>query len=225
MQATTKLKIKWLLLDADGVLINSYLPSSLAHQKLAAILGLRVPSLEEIKKVWGKHWSREFVPYFWPSDVERFCRAYLKKYPSLRYPPFPNLAETLQLIYKQGISLGVVTNRERGKFKARLAEAKILPDIFAFIQTASDTPFLKPDPRVFEPIWKILQGLNVRKTDVVYAGDTLADLEVTNKFGFHFIAVASGPCSKNDFIQAGVSPNLIINKPEMLTKVVTNSPN
>ena len=225
MLTNTKLKIKWLLLDADGVLINSYMPSSLAHQQLAGKLGLKVPSLEEINKVWGKHWSREFVPYFWPNDVKRFCKAYLEEFPSLHYPPFPNLSKTLQSICKQGISLGVVTNREGEKFKARLAEAKISPDIFSFVQTASDTPFLKPDPRVFKPVWKILQELNVQKTDIAYAGDTLVDQKVTKEFGFHFIAVASGPCSKNDFIQAGVSPNLIINKPEMLTKIVTNSPN
>jgi|TARA_B100001971_G_C17671557_1_gene277820 beta-phosphoglucomutase-like phosphatase (HAD superfamily) len=45
--------IKVVIFDADGVLIDSAIPSMESYQKITADLGIAVPMLEFMKKHWG----------------------------------------------------------------------------------------------------------------------------------------------------------------------------
>lgn len=215
----TKLQVGAVLFDNDGVLIDSYQASILAHQRVAKKLKLRVPATHEFQKIWGRHWREIIVPTLWPNDAERFVSAYQPHRHAQRFATFPKLIKTLEYLHGLNIVLGVVTNRDTVTFQSRLADAGIASACFTHIQTADDTPYRKPDPRVFEALWRKLKH-NLEKTDVVYVGDTLDDYHAAKEFGFHFIGITSGPTTKSDFCNAGLPLPRIFKQPADILAVL-----
>ena len=214
-----KLQIGAVLFDNDGVLIDSYHKGILAHQHVAKKLKLRVPAAHEFQKLWGRHWREILVPTLWPNDAERFVTAYLPHYNTLRYATFPKLMRTLEYLRSLNIPLGVVTNRDRETFEHRLEQAGITLENFTHVQTADDTPYRKPDPRVFEALWLKLKP-KLGKDEIVYVGDTLDDYQAARAFGFQFIGVTSGPTTKSDFNNAGLPLQRIVQQPADILAVL-----
>ena len=72
-----------------------------------------------------------------------------------------------------------------------------------YTQTADDTTYHKPDPRVFEPATAWLAGKNIQPNEVLYVGDGLHDMKAALGAGFSFLGVQTGLVSAADFKAAG----------------------
>lgn len=79
-----------------------------------------------------------------------------------------------------------------------------IDDFFA-IQTAEDTSFHKPDPRVFDPILTKLRDVAIQQHDIVYIGDGIRDYEAANSAGLSFIGITHGTTTKNHFQELGAT--------------------
>ncbi|WP_414479912.1 HAD family hydrolase, partial [Pseudomonas aeruginosa] len=73
-----------------------------------------------------------------------------------------------------------------------------------YTQTADDTPFHKPDPRVFEPALTWLETQDVRPEEVYYIGDGLHDMKAALGAGFNFLGVETGLVTAEQFAEHNV---------------------
>lgn len=67
--------------------------------------------------------------------------------------------------------------------------------------TADDTPYHKPDPRVFEPALAWLKTQEVIPEEVTYIGDGLHDRSAALGAGFSFLGVETGLVSAEQFAE------------------------
>lgn len=203
-------KIKALILDFDGTLLNSFNKSVKKHQELAEALDLRVPRKSEFRKAWLKGLPmREMIKKFWPENYKLFRQEYSKIYHKFKYRSFPGVIETLNKL-KRDCLLIIASSRPNDHFYKRAEEAKIDLKIFFEIQLLEDTPYQKPDHRIYNRILKKLEKRRIKKQNVVCVGDTLADYEAARGAGLNFVGVLTGAATKKDFLKAGLSPRDIV---------------
>jgi len=201
-------KIKAILWDFDGTLLNSTRESMKNMRSIAKLLGLRIPTFKILKEHWGISWLK-FIDKIakdcdWPEgSPELFvdkCRENKQFWEGHKL--FPKIKETLKTLIFQGIKVGIISTRikesaGRDLFSIMdyLEKLDINPSIFFIIQGRKDCEYLKPNPKVFDPALTILRKDNVNLDQIIYVGDTVNyDLEVT--FGYTpnipFVAVVSG---------------------------------
>ncbi len=161
------------IFDVDGTLIDTEKASVLSLQKLlreeasiidpgndlSFIMGLT--GVEALKRLGVKdveaaniRWNRYLKDYYPCVEVFRDIEVLLKKLMSL------------------GIKTGIVTSKTRQELKDDLNPFG-LQKYFPFTVCADDTIRHKPDS---EPIFKIMDLVNVRPKQMIYIGDTENDL-------------------------------------------------
>jgi phosphoglycolate phosphatase-like HAD superfamily hydrolase len=106
---------------------------------------------------------------------------------------------TLRHIHAAGKLIGIITATGRFSFEHDLNLHRIPRELLDYTQTADDTPFHKPDPRVFEPALAWLTEHNVTPESVLYVGDGLHDLKAALGAGFNFIGVETGLVTAEHF--------------------------
>ncbi len=217
------MKIKMVIFDLDGTLLNSTKEGMQNHQKLARELGIKIPTLELLKQDWGNSWLKlvDFLAQKcnWP---EREKNAFIERYSQLsksemRYNFFPDAKKVLLELVEKGIKIVILSSRVRESKKVfsilnYLDFAGIDKKIFSFIQGAEDCKFLKPDHRVFSLIVEYAKEFSIFQDEMLYVGDTVKyDLVSADKFPIDFIGMVSGASEEKDFLQAGL-PRLKIVK-------------
>lgn len=125
-------------------------------------------------------------------------RHYEQTTPEFPMQAYPDAVETINKLLEK-YEVGIVTASARKLVIDDLIMLKFPVDRFFFIQTSEDTQVHKPDPAVFEPILKILEGKNIDKTEVLYVGDSLRDYYAARDSGIKFIGVSRGTSAKREF--------------------------
>lgn len=214
-------KIKVVILDFDGTILNNFNKSVKKHQETARRLNLNVPRKSEFRKMWlkGLPWKK-LVKTLWPSDAKLFSQEYRKNYQKFKYKPVPGILKTLNQLREKCLLI-IVTSRSKEHFDKRINDAKINKNIFFAIQLLEDSPFQKPDHRIYNRILGRLKRLKIKKQNVICVGDTLTDYKAAEGACLHFVGVLTGAATKSDFLKAGLSPRDIIQSvndlPEYLT--------
>jgi beta-phosphoglucomutase-like phosphatase (HAD superfamily) len=78
-------------------------------------------------------------------------------------------------------------------------------DRLVLLQTASDTPHHKPDPRVFAPALARLSACGVEPEATVYIGDSLNDYRAAHGAGLGFVGVHGRTTELAEFERHGVN--------------------
>jgi phosphoglycolate phosphatase-like HAD superfamily hydrolase len=73
-----------------------------------------------------------------------------------------------------------------------------------FVQGADATAYHKPDGRVFDPALACLGALAIPRSQVLYVGDALMDHQAATSASIHFVGVATGLVTVEQFKEAGV---------------------
>lgn len=157
-----------------------------------------------VRKLWGKPFSEimraSFPQQVTLEDVLARYREERDKFPS---SVFPGTIETLRTLTGSAV-LGMVTSHTGVYLHHDLELAGIPADLFAFIHAAEDTPFHKPDPRVFDKALQVLETMNIPKEKVAYVGDSLTDYEACRDAGISFLAIPGRTVSAGAFSALGV---------------------
>lgn len=103
-------------------------------------------------------------------------------------------------------STSIITKLGGITFFETIRGLEIEIDQFDFIQTGDDTDFSKPDPEVFN---KILN--DYRCDEVLHIGDHISDYEAASGARIHFAAVLSGLTTREEFLDQGLSEDMIFN--------------
>jgi phosphoglycolate phosphatase-like HAD superfamily hydrolase len=184
-----------IILDLDDTLIESFPTYVRLHQRVAAELGLPVPTDDELIP-YGPSWE-ETLTALWPTlDLAAFVRRYDELAGDHPYPAVPGAAAALSSLRAAGHSLWIVTKRSRRRLAVRLAQAGLVASLFDGIFPAEDQPALKPDPSCFAPVWR---ALGAQPASAVYVGDRYEDRLAAEAAGIRFVAVLTGPEVRRGF--------------------------
>lgn len=175
-------KIKAILFDLDGVLIDSHDAWFNVFNLTRKKFKLQQIKIEEFDKhIWGGSIEREAKIYFKNIKVEEIAKIYysnLSKFTKdIKINPY--LHYTLKNIKDKKLKLGIVTNSYR-KPVLSILNFHGIKGIFDIIIAGDEIKIGKPDP---EGILKACKKLKVSPEETLFIGDTKNDINAGKNAG------------------------------------------
>jgi len=183
------MKIKAIVFDLDGVLVNSEDAWYHIHKTIFESKGLHVPDKKEwARTLWGTDLT-VICSKFGFSDKETAETVSVKNGLLLenidKIKIFAGVPEILNGLKTRGLKLGVVSNNNRS-FVEKVLEKFQIKQFFDFIIGDEYGPKPKPDG-----LLKILGFIGVNKTDAVFVGDTQIDVETGEAAGIRTLIIGN----------------------------------
>jgi HAD superfamily hydrolase (TIGR01509 family) len=204
-----KLKVKGILLDLDGTVVDAkeaYLEAVKTAFKTIGQMIVDVRIVTEIPKRIEQ--NLPINDLLEGMDVQRFLDVYLKAYSqatSTKTKPMPQISNTLEKLSKKA-KLALITMRYVPKEKVTKELEKFgLAKYFQHIITALDTHNPKPSP---EALIKSAKQLDIEMCECVVVGDSVADVKAGKTAGIKTVAVLSGIFSREELERE--KPDLIL---------------
>lgn len=195
--------IRAVLFDHDDTLVGTIGPKWEQHKYVArTFYGLELTD-DKLRLHWGKPLDKLVCALYDTDDAER---ALANNYTCHeRYPKvlFEATVPTLRHIHANGRLLGVITATSRFSFEHDLDLHGVPRGLLDYTQTAEDTPYHKPDPRVFEPAKLWLSQRKIKSGQVLYVGDGIHDMRAAVGAGFNFLGVETGLVTAEQFKDEG----------------------
>jgi len=204
-----KLKVKGLIIDLDGTLVDSREAYRAALKKAFTVMGMKnfntKIALEIPRRLEQNRQIGDLIP---EGNTEKFLNTYLKAYYTLtesKSKALPGVSETLEELSKKA-NLALLTMRYVPREKVMKELEKFgLAKYFCCIVTALDTPFPKPSP---EALKKCAQKLRVKIDECAVVGDSVTDVKAGKKAGAKTVAVLTGIFTREE-LERG-KPDLIL---------------
>ena len=194
--------IKAVFFDHDDTLVGTIRPKWKHHKYVAIRYYGKNLTDEEITKHWGKPLQELVCLLYGTPDIETAMARNTAHHEEFPKELFTATIPTLQHIKSTGLRTGIITATSRFSFEHDLQLHKVPQEILDYTQTADDTEFHKPDPRVFDPSISWLQERQIQPHEVVYVGDGLHDMKAAKGAGFNFIGVETGLVTAEQFKKA-----------------------
>jgi phosphoglycolate phosphatase len=184
-------KIKLIVFDWDGTLMDSEAQIVACLHKAIADLGLEPMDDETVKNVIGLG-LREAIDTLVPGRDERFHQAFVDYYRKYWFQSeasvlFEGVREVLDTLKQQNLLLGVATGKARRGLERVLGETG-LASCFQATRCADEAPS-KPHPQM---LLDIMASLDVSPKETLMVGDTEYDMEMATNAGAAKIAVRTG---------------------------------
>ncbi len=205
--------IKAIIFDWNGVITDSL---ELDHQLFLEDIKdfkIKVPkSLRFYKSLYNSNvfenlikigFSREML-----ADDKKYQEGFLKNLEKAKL--FPSIKKLLQILHKK-YKIALITSNYDITVDAFNKKYK-LEKLFDLILTA-DTHRYKE-----EKVKMLLERFSLKKNEIIFIGDTVADIKVCKKSGLKIIAVTWGYHEKSKLTKA--NPDFIADKPEDVIKIL-----
>jgi phosphoglycolate phosphatase len=189
-------RLKAILFDLDGTLVDSAGDLRDALNALLAEEGLAPLDLEAVKGMIGDGVARLVERGLaargagldrLPARVARFMELYEANAARLTRP-YPQLAETLESLRKRGLRLAVVTNKPHAA-TMRILEALDLARFFDAVVGGDTLSRRKPDPA---PLLHAMRALDAAPAETLMVGDNHHDVAAARAAGVPVAVVAYG---------------------------------
>ena len=209
-----KLRVKGILLDFDGTLVDSREAYFAAARAAFRALGLGHPgekvALEIPRSLERKHPLDQVVGV----DREKFLDVYLGAFYSVTVEKtclLPNVLTALETLCEKA-KLGLITMRcvPREEIVCELMRFNVWR-YFSCVMAASDACESKPSP---EALLKCAEALGLSIGDCVMVGDSVSDVRAGKAAGAKTVAVLSGLFSREEL--AGEKSDLILKDVSLL---------
>jgi len=190
-----KTKLKAIIFDFDGVIIDSFDRQLSIFNDLRETYGLKKFTKESFKnKLWGHSLKENSRNFFKDINIEDIEKKYIKatKKHKEEGKLMDGAKDTFEQIRKKGIKTAIVTNTTRSRIKLDLELYKI-GKYFETIVTSDDVERPKPYP---DSILKACEKLKIIPEEAIYVGDTKIDYKAGKSAGCFMI----GLNSKGDLI-------------------------
>ena len=188
------------IFDFDLTLADSSPGFEACHRYAAERLGLTPPTLDAVRRSIGTP-PHLAVPMLYGPAVDGRVDEYLDIYQphadKVMGPLtliLPGARETLQRLTDAGIPFAIVSQKLRYRVEEVLQREGLL-DAFACVLGGEDVPAFKPHP---SGLLLALGRLGVSASDAIYVGDTTIDAEAAANAGLRFVAVLTGPTTRED---------------------------
>jgi phosphoglycolate phosphatase len=197
-----KWKIRCVIYDCDGVLFDSVEANKKLYNDLCSLVG-RDPLNEGEVKYVHTHTVYETIRLIFGKEngLEKKALESLKKEIDLRdYIIYlkmePYLFQILNLLKANGVLRVINTNRTTS-MKYIMEHFHLWP-FFDMVVTALDVKNPKPHP---ESIEKILQGLDLKRKEAVFVGDSEVDQQTAKSSGIKFVAYKNREILSDAYIE------------------------
>lgn len=212
-----KLKVKGIMLDLDGTIVDSkkvYLEALKAAFNAVGEKTFNLKMAIEIpKRLEQRLPINDMIK---GADAQKFLDVYLKTYyavPLLRTELLPRVLETVKEL-SQKAELALVTQRRVPKEKVMEELENLgLAKYFKTVITGLDTDCLKPAP---DGLINCAQKMNVPLCECVIVGDSVVDIKAGKRAGAKTVAVLSGIYTREELERE--KPDLIIENINELPK-------
>lgn len=195
--------IKVVLFDHDDTLVGTIGPKWDEHKFIAKTYYDKHLTDEEIKEHWGKPLNELVCLLYETDDTDQAIDYNVKHHKSYPKTLFPHTIRVLQEFREAGKQTGIITATNRFSFEYDLSSHGIPLAHLDYSQTADDTLYHKPNPKVFDPVLLWLTAQKTLPSQVVYIGDGLHDMKAALGAGFAFIGVETGLVTAEQFKEAG----------------------
>lgn len=208
------------LFDLDGTLLDHFAAIHRCHAYTMKRLGLPEPTLAQVHAAVGA--GVEVA-------VERLVGPERKAAALAIYRPYwdatmlddvrllPGARELLTTLRSRGVRTGVFTNKHGPS--SRLACAHLgVADLLDCNFGATDTPWLKPDPRFAR---HVLAALGADATTTLLVGDSPYDFQAARNAGLGFFGVTTGTHTAAELRAAGAT-EIFPDLPEIQQRLAGN---
>ena len=203
------LKVKGILLDLDGTIVDSKEAYLEAVKTAFKTVGQRMVNAKIVTEIPKRlEQNLPIKDLLKGIDAQKFLTIYLNAYyqnTSTKTKPIPKISETLKKLSEKA-KLALITMRYVPKEKVASELEKFgLAKYFQYIITALDTHDPKPSP---EALIKCAKQLDIPKCECLVVGDSVADIKAGKNAGIKTVAVLSGIFSRKEL--KSEKPDLIL---------------
>jgi len=183
--------LKALVFDFDGTLVDSYEAITASGNHVRAAHNLPPLSEPEVRRCVGRgpaYLLEHTVP---GTDLEVDMARYRQHHPSVLRSGtrlLPGVAETLPVLKKAGLHLGVCSNKPRDFTRQLLDYLGLAPWIEVVIGP-EDAPRIKP---AADMLLAALKQLNITAAEALYVGDMVVDIQTARAAGVAVWVIATG---------------------------------
>jgi phosphoglycolate phosphatase len=169
--------VELVVYDLDGTLVDSAPATVALLNQLRNELGLS-PLPYDAFIPWLSLGGVKIMSNALELDSDQTAKEYLEEFrrrlaslPSETMPLYPNVKESLQLLFASGIKMGICTNKANRLVHKIIKELRIA-DYFDVVIAGDDLPVSKPNP---VHLLTCLERLNVSIKDAIFVGDSTVD--------------------------------------------------
>ncbi len=213
--------IKGIIFDLDGTLINTIVDIANSVNAVLEDYGYDTYTIEDVQKKVG-HGFKQLLKDALPANadnellveaVEKFMYYYDKFYADNTHP-YDGIVEMLHELQNRGIKVAINTNKN--ETYARLLVNELFGDIkFVDIRGQLDNRSIKPDPYNGNII---IEEMGLKKSEVIFTGDSATDIKTGNNLGVSTIGVTWGYRDVSELKTNGAT--YIVNKPSEILDIV-----
>jgi len=212
-----KKRIKGVIFDLDGTLIEAYEAIYLGLKEVLQQFGKEIFPYSDLKKYLRADLEATLNTFFSPEEIKKGIPIMRKKYGEVYLEKthfLDGAKEVLETLRSKGILLGVASNKF-GRFSRGALTHLGVMDYFKSVIGAGDVPRNKPFP---DMIHTALRDMNLPPEDVIFVGDTLTDIETGKQAGVDAYALPTGFHTKTELSQG--KPRRILKNLKELVYVV-----
>ncbi|MDH5483288.1 MAG: HAD family hydrolase [Candidatus Bathyarchaeota archaeon] len=205
---SSKLKVKAILLDLDGTIVDSKEAYLEAVEAAFATIKQKIVNAKTVTEIPKRLEQNLPISDIIKADTRKFLEIYLKTYykaTATKAKPLPNVDNALEKL-SQKAKLALITMRcvPKRKIMDEL-ENFGLEKYFQHIMTALDTRNPKPAP---DALIECARQLGIQTRDCIFVGDSVADVKAGKNAGVKTVAVLSGIFSRKELEKE--KPDLIL---------------
>jgi 2,3-diketo-5-methylthio-1-phosphopentane phosphatase/HAD superfamily hydrolase (TIGR01509 family) len=217
--ADLKKRIRGIIFDLDGTLIESYEAIYLGLKECFQYFGREIFPSSDLKMYLKADLEATLSQFFSPDEILKAIPIMRTKYEEvyLDKTHFLNGArEVLGALHSNGVILGIASNKF-GRFSRGALMHLGVSAYFKSVIGAGDVARNKPSP---DMIHSSLREMNLPPEGSIFVGDTLTDVETGKQAGVDVYALPTGFCSKKELSQA--KPRRLLRTLEELIRLVNN---
>lgn len=196
MRRISTSRIRAILFDWDGTLLNSFESDACAYEAMFAETGIAW-GRDELKLHYSPNWHRVYIAAgipepLWPEADRMWRAAYARQRPQL----LPQARRVLHRL-AQSYELGIVSSGTRSRIRKQIARFD-LSACFAVCVANEDFPRRKPHPG---PLRLALGRMGYQPSQALYVGDSPEDVEMAQRAGVRAIGIF-GPFPNHERLRA-----------------------
>jgi len=210
-------KIKLIIFDLDGTLVDAYAAVAASFNHALGSFGFPAQDDETIKRSvgWGdKILVSKFVP---PEKVDQVLSVYRIHHRSALKSGtkfLPGAKQLLGWLKEEGYKLAIATNRP-SRFTHIILKHLDVASFFASVVCADQVACPKPAPDCLE---RILKTCRLSREEALFVGDMTIDIETGKNGGVRTVAVVSGSSTEDEL--RNLQPSRIIHEISELQQVL-----
>jgi len=190
------------LFDLDGTLIDHFKAIHRCHAYTLKQLGLPRPTMAQVRAAVGAGLEVALARLAGPKRVAEALPLYSAHWDATMLAdvaPMPGARALLKRLRAADLACAVLTNK-RGASSRIVCDHLGLTPYLSGIFGATDTPWLKPDPRF---VRRVLELLAATPATTCLVGDSTYDFETAQNAGLGFVGVTTGTHTAAELRAAG----------------------